>query len=137
MKVTVQRMMVLFVIGVFFVTSVGVLSEASIPITREQAIGVSEKSELVREGLAIAKSYTIESNYYNSSMLERLAKWHSDPIFKNVPKDSFWEGRIPEGHTAWEIIWWFNEGIGGHNAIVIIDAERAIIIAEPGGIILE
>jgi hypothetical protein len=137
MKVTVEKILILFVIGVFIVTSASVLSEAFVPITREQAIGISRKSELVREGLAIAKSHTIESNYYNSSRLKQLAELHTTPIFMDVPRDSFWERRIPEGHTAWEIIWLFDEGIGGHSVIVVIDAERAITVIESMGIGLE
>ncbi|MBX5327351.1 MAG: hypothetical protein ACQXXH_04695 [Candidatus Bathyarchaeia archaeon] len=129
-----EKVMVLVVIGVFIVSSVNSLSGLGDPITREEAIEISKNSELVKEGLAVAHRFTIETNYYNSSRLEQLRKWHSDEIFKNVPRDAFWEEKVPEGHSVWEVIWWFRYGVGGYNVIVIVDAETGTIIHETKGI---
>jgi hypothetical protein len=107
------------------------------PITREEAIERSKDSELVKEGLALAHASSSEANYYNSSTLEHLRKWHSDELFENVSREDFWEERVPRGHTAWEIIWGFM-GVNGPSAqgyvvIVIVDAERGWIIFETLG----
>jgi hypothetical protein len=85
-----EKAKILSLIAVLFLTSIYSLTP-SLPVTKEEAIEVSKTSELVREGLAIARSLTIETRYYNTSRLEELKKWHSDPIFKNVPKSAFWE----------------------------------------------
>jgi len=132
-----EKVIILIVIGALAVTSVYSLSALGNPITKEEAIEISKNSELVKEGLAIARGFSIETNYYNFSKLEQLRKWHSDEIFKNTPKDAFWEEKVPEGHTAWEVIWWFG-GTGapseGYAVIVIVDAEIGTIIHEVKGI---
>jgi len=137
MNVELEKVITLLVIGGFIVASVDSLSALGDTITREEAIEISKNSELVKEGLAVAYSFTIETNYYNHSRLEQLKKWHSDEIFKNVPKDEFWEEKVPKGHSAWEVIWWFRyaKGIaGGYNVIVIVDGETRIIIHQEKGI---
>ena len=95
------------------------------PITREEAIEIGTNSELVKEGLAISRSFTIETNYRNSSMVEQLKLWNSELYEK-----------VPEGHSVWEVIWWltYQYPPGGHNVIVIVDAEMATIIHEKKGI---
>ena len=132
-----------FVLWVFFVALIAVVATytymqrpSSPSITREEAIEISTNSELVKEGLTIARNVTIETNYYNSSRLEQLKIWHSDDIFKNVSTDAFWEEKVPEGHSVWEVIWWFHYQTkpGGYNVIVIVDAETATIIHEEKGI---
>jgi hypothetical protein len=123
-----------FVLWVFFVALVAVVatyaymqrpSIAREPITREEAIEIGTNSELVKEGLAISRSFTIETNYRNSSMVEQLKLWNSELYEK-----------VPEGHSVWEVIWWltYQHQPGGHNVIVIVDAEMATIIHEKKGI---
>lgn len=124
-------------VAVLLLTSVYSLIPLPAPMTREQAIEVSKTSELVRDGLRVARSFTVETHYYNTSQLEELEKWHSTPIFKNVPKSAFWEGKVPAGHSAWEVLWWFS-GFGapseGYVVIVIVDAEKREIIHQEKGI---
>lgn len=133
-----KKVIILLVIGTFIVTSVNSLIALGDPISREMAIEISKNSELVKHSLAISHIFTIETNYYNSSRLEQLRKWHSDEIFKNVPRDAFWEEKVPEGHSAWEVIWWFRYQTkpGGYNVIIIVDAETAKIINETHGVAL-
>lgn len=124
-----EKTIALFVIAAFIVTSVNSLSALGNPITREEAIEISKNSNLVKESLAVAYSFTIEANYYNSSMVEQLKTSHLREIFENVP----------EGHSVWQVIWWFrySEGLAaGYDIIVIIDAETGTIIHETQGIIL-
>lgn len=132
-----EKVLILILIVVLVTTSAVSLVALGDPITREEAIGRSVDSELVREGLGLAHTFSIEANYYNSSRLEQRRIWHSDKLFENVSKDDFWEERVPEGHTAWEIIWWFS-GVKGPSAqgyvvIVVIDAETKWIIFETLG----
>jgi hypothetical protein len=140
-----EKIITLLVIGAFIVTSINSLNtlgdpitreeaiENSLntlgdPITREEAIEISKNSELVKEGLAISRSFTIETNYRNSSMVEQLKLWHNSEVYE----------KVPEGHSVWEVIWWltYQYPPGGHNVIVIVDAEMATIIHEEKGIIL-
>lgn len=85
-----EKAIILSLVAVLFLTSIYSLTPP-LPVIKEEAIEVSKTSELVRKGLAIARSLTIETRYYNTSRLEELKKWHSDPMFKNVPKSAFWE----------------------------------------------
>jgi len=137
--ISADRVIIIVVIGTLIVTSAGLLYSPvlSNPVTREEAIEISKNSELVREGLAVARGFTIETHYYNSSGLEQLREWHSDEIFKNIPKDAFWEEKVPEGHTAWQIVWWFGDTGApseGYAVIVIVDADMGMIIHEEKGI---
>ena len=133
MSINWEKVIIVIMIGALTLTSVYSLDALGNPITREEAIEISKNSELVKEGLAAAHRFTIETNYYNSSRLEQLKKWHSDEIFKNVPRDAFWEEKVPEGHSAWEVIWWLRHGVDGHTVIVIVDAETGNIIHEAKG----
>jgi len=128
---------VTLVIVSFVFASVIILSIGEAPITREEAIEISKGSSLVKEGLAIAYSVSVETHYYNSQRIEQLREWHQNEIFKNVPKDEFWEEKVPKGHNVWEIIWWISTGIGGYAIIVIVDAEAGVIITEVKGIGLD
>ena len=118
----------------FAFTSVSLLSIREVPLTREEAIEISKGSSLVKEGLAIAHGTPVEAHYYNSQRIEQLREWHQEEIFKNVPKDEFWEEKVPKGRSVWEIIWYFSEGVGGYTIIVIVDAEVGVIITEETGI---
>lgn len=137
MSISIDKAIMLLVIGAFIVTSINSLNALGDAITREKAMEISRNSELVKEGLAIAYSFTIETNYYNSSRLEQLRKWHSDEMFENVPRDAFWEENVPEGHSVWEVIWRFRYQTkpGGYNVIIIVDAETGAILYETTGIV--
>ncbi len=139
MKISPDKKAILLVVvavaAILVVLFVSPPTTFSIPLSKEEAVEISKKSMLVKEGLAIAGSFTIETGYYNSSMLEQLREWHSDKTFKNAPKDAFWEEKVPAGHSVWQLIWWFRyPGLGGYNVIVIVDAETASIIYETKGI---
>jgi len=150
MNVNLEKVLVFLVLAVFLVASVSSFIVAEIPVSREQAIGISRKSQLVQQGLLTSSSFEIEANYYNASrveelqrqreqLIEQLNRWRREQghgQLENVTKDDYWEFKVPEGHSVWEVIWWFNNPgfVGGYNAIVIIDAERAVIIDEPAGI---
>ena len=138
MNVNPKKAIILLAIGALIVISIVLFDAPNGLVTREEAIEVSRNSGLVREGLAISRSFGVEINYYNSSRLERLREWHFNEIFENVPRDAFWEEKVPESHSAWEVIWWFHyqKKPGDYNVIVIVDAEMAKIIHEIKGIAL-
>lgn len=134
-----EKIIVSLILGTLIITSITSIYSLSAlcnPITKEEAIEISKNSELVKEGLAVAYSISIEANYYNCQRIKQLKEWHQDEIFKNVPKDEFWE-ESPEGHTAWEIVWYIHLGVGGYLIIVIVDAEMGIMIHEELGIGME
>jgi len=130
-----ERIIIALAVVSFAFTSVSLLSIREVPLTREEAIEISKGSSLVKEGLAIAYSISVEANYYNSQRIEQLREWHQEEIFENVPKDEFWEEKVPKGHSVWEIIWYIGTGIGGYNIGVIVDAEVGVIITEVKGIV--
>lgn len=136
MTIKLEKTIILLIIAAFITTSVSSLSSIPEPSTKEGAIEISKEAKLVKEGLANAYISSTETNYYNYSMIERIKRLHSDPIFKNVPKGAFWEEKVLEGHSVWEVTWWFrNEReIWGHSAIVIVDSETGAIIQEEMGI---
>ena len=119
-----EKVIILTVIGVFVLSSVSSLSAFGNPITRQEAIEISKNSDLVKEGLAIAHSFSVDATYYNSSMVEQLKLGHNREIFENVP----------EGHGAWEVVWGINRGGGGYLIIVIVDAETGTVIHETKGV---
>jgi len=134
MRVNAEKVIATLVVLSFTLTLMSTLIVAGNPLTREEAIEISRNSELVKQSLAIARSFSIETHYYNLSALENLRQWHSDPIFQNASKDSFWEEKLPDGHTAWEVIWWFNYyRAGGLSVQVIVDAETGTMIHEAAG----
>jgi hypothetical protein len=146
LRINFEKATILVLIAGLIMTSVGLLIafengtitvDVIDPISREEAIERSKDSELVREGLVLAHAFGIDANYHNSSGLEQLRKWHSDKLFENVSKDAFWEERVPKGHAAWEIIWWFSGDEGssaqGYDVIVIVDAKTTRIIFETLG----
>ncbi|HEY4675135.1 MAG TPA: hypothetical protein VIH48_03675 [Candidatus Bathyarchaeia archaeon] len=112
------------------------ITDTESEITQEEAIEISKNATLVKEAIATAKICGVGADYYNSSMLEKLREWHSDELFKNVPKDEFWEEKLPQGHTAWEIEWGFGylTRFGGYIVIVVVDATTGTIIEESRGI---
>lgn len=128
MKITPEKMLVLLVICVFLAACAYSLPSIGSPITRDEAIETSKTSPLVKWSFGNAIGPQVEANYCNSSRVEWQKQW--------VNKD-FYEG-IPEGHGAWEIIWWFDykEKPGGFDVIVVIDAETGVIAHEDFGVVL-
>jgi hypothetical protein len=122
-----ERAIILAVIGVFILSCLNLSSVFSNSITKEEAIEISENSDLVKEGLAIAYSFSADATYYNSSAVEQLKQGHNREIYENVP----------EGHGAWELVWGINRGLGGYLIIIIVDAGSRTMIHETKGIELE
>ena len=114
----------------FALTSVAVLNIREFPLTREAAIEISKGSSLFKEGLAIARSKSVEARYYNSQRIEELRELHP----------TYWEeevaSKLPKGHSVWEITWNFHEEIGGYLIGVIVDAEVGKIVNEIKGIVI-
>lgn len=146
MNISLEKVITLFVIAAFFVTSVNSLSALGDPITKEEAIEISKNSELVKEGFAVAHSCGVEANYYNSSRLEELKNMkftYTKKILNETTRlweevvveiPSSWASiPIPEGHSIWQVVWDVNLGVGGYLVIVIIDAETGSIIHEETG----
>jgi len=120
---SIEKVITLFVIAAFIVTSVNSLSAPSDQITKETAIEISKGSSLVKEGLATAHSVSVGANYYNSSMVEQLKLGHNREIYE----------KVPEGHSVWQVVWDINLGVGGYLVIVIINAETGKILHEETG----
>lgn len=123
-----EKVMILTVIGVLILSSVNSLSRLSNPITREEAIEISKKSELVKEGMATHGYFGIgDIGYYNSSWVEQMKKGHAREIYE----------KVPDGHGIWKVTWTFTLGEGlmvGYTVIVIVDAETGAIIHETKGV---
>lgn len=119
-----EKVIILTVIGVFAFSSVNSLSALGNPITREEAIEISKKSELVKEGLAMAYSFSVDATYYNSSMIEQMKLGHNKEVYE----------KVPEGHGAWEVIWGIRKDVGGYLIIVIVDAENGMLVHEEKGV---
>lgn len=119
-----EKAIISVIIGVFILSSVNLLSALGKPITREEAIEISRNSELVKEGLAIARGVSISATYDNSSMIEQLKLGHNRKAYE----------KVPEGHGAWTVVWTIYKDVGGYLIIVIVDAETGIIIHETKGV---
>jgi len=76
-----ERIIITLAVVSFAFTSVSLLSIQEVSLTREEAIEISEGSSLVKEGLAIAQSTSVEAHYYNSQRIEQLREWHQEEIF--------------------------------------------------------
>jgi hypothetical protein len=157
LRVSVEKVIVLFVISVFVVTAIISISEANGPITREEAIEISKNAEEVKHGLAKVGSsetgwFRIDAYYCNSSRIEELKilreqdieelnRWRREQgyaWFGNVTKDDYWEFKVPEVHSVWNLVWAF----GGYGASaefytlgVIVNAETGAIISVYPGVI--
>jgi len=115
----------LLVIGAFTVTAVNSLTAPSNPITKEEAIEISKRAELVRDGMAAYANVRVgEATFYNSSWVERMKTGHNREIYL----------RVPEGHDVWQVIWSVHKVVGGYLVIVVVDAETGIIIQETTGV---
>jgi|GEM_PF-3349793 len=129
MNINLEKAMILLVVAVFIMTSINSLNALGNPITREEAIEITENSGLVKEGLATTQRAAIDPTHYNSSMVEQLRAGHNWELYE----------RVPVGHSVWNVVWWFSYWIGGssgYTVIVIVDAETGIMIHETKGIIL-
>jgi hypothetical protein len=124
MKMNPERIIPLLLIGAFIIASISPLSKVGSLVTKEEAIEISKSSGLVKEGLATTRGFAIDTSYFNSSSVEQLKKGRNGELFKN----------IPVRHSAWQVIWWFSYGIGGHDVIVILDAETGTLICDARGI---
>ena len=133
MRAMLEKLVVTSLLVVFAAAFGSTLVMKGFSLTEEEAVEISRNSGLVQKYAANASSFILETHYYNLSEIERLKQLHSDPIFQNAPEDYFWERSLPEGHTAWEVIWWFHYGIGGYDVGVFVDADTGIIIYEALG----
>ena len=124
MNMSIEKIIALFVIASFIVTSVNSLSAPSDQITKETAMEISKGSSLVKEGLATAHSVSVGANYYNSSMMEQLKLGHNRETY----------AKVPEGHSVWQVVWGIHLGVGGYTVIVIVDAETGKILHETKGV---
>jgi hypothetical protein len=117
-----EKMIVLVAIGVFIISSLNLLSALGDTVTEEEAIEISKKSYLVKEGFT--KAHVDEANFYNWSTLQKLKNWTD--YWASLP--------IPEGHDIWQVIWYINQGVGGYLVIVTIDAQNGVILHEEKGV---
>ena len=109
----------------FSVISINSLTTLGDPITKEEVIEISKNSELVKEGIATFSCFTVEANYYNSSLVEQMKKGHTREMYE----------KVPEGHSIWKVIWAFTYGglMVGYTVIVIVDFETGTLIHETKG----
>jgi len=128
MKPKLEEVIILLVIAAFIITSVSSLITIPDPSTREGAIEISKQGRLVKMGLARLRSFTIEAQHLNASTVEQLKRGHLRVIYE----------KVPEGHSVWNLTWWFkyNERIGAYSVIIVIDSETGAIIHEEMGIAL-
>jgi len=126
MSMSLERALILLVIGAFTATSVSLLMSPAVPLTREGAMEVSKKAELVRHGIATSRSSQIsEATYHNSTWVEMMKNGHNKEMYL----------KVPEGHGIWQIVWTFTEfPVSGYTVIVIVDAEIGRIAHETVGI---
>jgi len=120
-----EKAIILIVLLVSILFPVNLLIAFNNPIGREEAIKISKNSELVKEGLTIAHSFSVSATYYNSSMVEQMKLGHNRELYENVP----------EGHGVWKVIWCIHKDVSSYLIIVIVDAETGIIIHETTGIV--
>lgn len=120
----IEKVLILVAIGVFVVSSVNLLGALGNPVTREEAIEISKNSELVKEGLATAHSFSVDATYYNSCMVEQMKQGYDRELYE----------KVPEGHGIWNVVWGIHKGVGGYLIIVIVDAETGTINHETKGV---
>jgi len=124
-----EKVLIVFVIGAFIVASLNSLNAVGHPITGEEAIEISEKSRLVKEGMCEHDDFKIGCvRYYNSSSVEQMRKAHAGGIYE----------KVPEGHGMWEVGWDFRYRtmFATGTIIITVDAETGAIIDEAYGPIL-
>jgi hypothetical protein len=125
----VEKTIILLIAAVFFTTSLMRLSSIPDPSTKEGAIRISKEAKLVKYGLATSHSFSVEAHFLNASTVERLKKGHLRAIFE----------KVPEGHSVWEMKWWFRpeRALWSYSVIVEVDNETGALIHEEMGIGLE
>ena len=121
-----EEVVISSIIGMFIVSSLISLTVSNHPVTEEEAIEISKRSDLVREMFTHSlRSNTLGAEYYNFSHIQQRRAWNRDH------GEGSWEFRVPEGHGAWEVGWRFLEEGGRYYAI------STVIVAETGKIIHE
>ncbi len=125
----VEKAIILLVIAAFLTTSVSSLSVIPDASTKDGAIEISKEAKLVKDGLVRSQSFTVEAHYLNASAIEQLKKGHLRAIFE----------KVPEGHSVWEVTWWFRpkRELWGYSVIVEVDSETGALIHEEMGIGLQ
>jgi hypothetical protein len=99
---------------------------ASDPITKQEAIEIAKRSEVVREALAGEyRFFSVGAEYYDFSRIEKL---------REVLHKDDWVFRVPDGHAVWLVSWFIvveTGGIGPYIGVgARVDAENGMIIAE-------
>jgi len=107
-------------------SSLTLVTSSTVPLTKERAMDVSKKAELVRHGIATSQfSQISEVTYNNSTWVELMKKGHNKEMYL----------KVPEGHGIWQIVWTFRKfPVSGYTVIVIVDAEIGRITHETVGI---
>ena len=125
MNMNLEKAIILLIIGAFIVTSLNVLTAHRNPITKEdEAVEISKRADLVRDGVAKSSRFSFGATYYNSSWVEWMKKGHSKEMYLKVPK----------GHGIWKVVWTFLFYVGGYTVIAIVDAESGRIVHETLGV---
>jgi hypothetical protein len=132
MNVPLERSLFALVIGAFVVAS-GSSLMASGPISEQEAIEISKRSELVRENLSAPshRFVAVNTDYYNFSRIERMREW----VLEEIPyhAEDSWLFKVPQGHDVWAVSWYMSEGPTVFSVGVIVDAQTERIIDEAGG----
>lgn len=125
--VNAEKMTMLLIAVIFIGTSLNLLKVSGGPITREEAITISQETELFKETAKSADSFSALANFYNSSMVDK---------FREEGPNAFLFQEMPTGHGAWTVDWGFsyNDTPGQDTIVVIIDAETGAITHSERGL---
>lgn len=125
MSVNPEKALILLIIGAFIVNSLNLLTTPSNPITtEEEAVEISKRADLVRDGIAKSSRFSSGATYHNSSWVEQMNKGHNKDIYL----------KVPSGHDIWQVTWAFWFLVGGYTVIVIVDAQTRKITYETLGV---
>lgn len=128
MILNIEKIAIMLAIGSFIVAFASSLGTFGNALSKEEAIEITKRSNLVKEGITTYGFVSIgEVDYHNASWVEQMKKGHAREIYE----------KVPEGHSIWKVIWTFKPKGGlmtGYTVIVIVDAETGTLIHETKGV---
>ena len=130
MILNIEKMAIMLAIGSFIVVFAGSLGTFGNALSKEEAIEITKRSNLVKEGIATYGFGSIgEVDYHNASWVEQMKTGHASEMYE----------KVPQGHGIWKVIWVFTRANVwmGYTVIVIVDAETGTLIHEEKGLGLE
>lgn len=119
MRVNAEKVIVTVIVLSFVLTSMNVLSAATGPITREEAVEISRNTPVVQQAMSEAvDALIVTADYWSADYINSVRQEGPGDVMEKLPSD----------HGAWRIGW--NNAAPGYHILHFIDELTGQILYE-------